>query len=382
MIPYSKQTIDEDDINTVIETLRSSHLTQGPKSQAFERAICTQTTAKHAIAVNSGTAALHIACLALGVGKGDSVWTSPLSFVASSNCALYCGASVDFVDVELSTGNMDISALEKKLIEAKKTETLPSVIIPVHLCGLPCDMERLHQLSKIYDFLIIEDACHALGAIDNDAPIGSGKYSNITVFSFHAVKNITTAEGGMALTNDITIANKLRLLANHGITKDSDKFINEKQGDWYHEQQLLGFNYRMSDICATLGLSQLSKFDGFNKKRQVAVDYYKQELGDVCQWLGCNNVNKQSGNHLFVIQVPTSLRSSLFNLMRDNDIWVQLHYMNITTQPYYQTLGFDASQFPIANTVSAQSISIPLFPNITKEEQDTVIKLIKQGLAS
>jgi len=381
MIPYSTQTIDEQDIAAVVETLLSAHLTQGPKSQAFEQAICEQTKAQYAIAVNSGTAALHIACLALSVGPSDLVWTSPLSFVASSNCALCCGASVDFVDVELSTGNMDIAALEQRLILAKQLGKLPAVIIPVHLCGLPCDMKKLYQLSQTYSFSIIEDACHALGAVDDGKPTGAGQYSDITVFSFHAVKNITTGEGGMALCNDSAIAEKLRSLANHGITKDTNKFINESLGSWYHEQQMLGFNYRMNDISAALGLSQLSKFETFYKKRQTAVDYYKQQLDGICTWLGNDDSSKQSGNHLFVIQVPSQTRASLFQTMRDQGIWVQLHYLNITTQPYYQALGFDSEQLPNANTVSDQSISIPLFPNITKAEQDIVIRLIKQGLA-
>jgi len=381
MIPYSTQTIDEQDIAAVVQTLRSSHLTQGPKSQEFEQAICEQTKAQFGIAVNSGTAGLHIACLALNIGANDLVWTSPLSFVASSNCALYCGAAVDFVDVELTTGNMDMVALEQKLIIAKQLGKLPAVIIPVHLCGLPCDMKKLYELSKTYNFSIIEDACHALGAIDDGMPIGSGQYSDITVFSFHAVKNITTAEGGMALCNDSTIAEKLRLLASHGITKDSDKFINDNLGSWYHEQHMLGFNYRMNDISAALGLSQLTKFAHFNQKRQAAVDYYKEQLNGVCDWLGDDESSKQSGNHLFVIQVPREIRASLFHMMREQGIWVQLHYLNITSQPYYQRLGFDANQLPHANAVSDQSISIPLYPNITKAEQDTVIKLIKQGLA-
>ena len=380
MIPYSKQTIDEDDIQSVVDALRSSHLTQGSRVHDFEQAICELTTANYAVAVNSGTSALHIACLALEVGPQDCVWTSPLSFVASSNCALYCGASIDFIDVEIKTGNIDLNVLADKLAIAKVNNTLPKVIIPVHLCGLPCDLEKLRALSIQYGFKIIEDACHALGAIYKGSPIGSELYSDISVFSFHAVKNITTAEGGIAVTSDSGIADKIRLISSHGITKYPDSFINENQGQWYHEQQLLGFNYRMNELNAALGLSQLNKFSNFQIKRQRAVDYYKNELVNVCDWLGNDDPIFISANHLFIIQVDSKKRKSLFERLRNNNVWVQLHYMNIASQPFYQKLGFDAQDYPITNHVSAQSISLPLYPNITTDEQNIVVALIKEEL--
>lgn len=382
MIPYSKQTIDEDDIQSVVDALRSSHLTQGSRVHDFEQAICKLTTANYAAAVNSGTSALHIACLALGVGPQDCVWTSPLSFVASSNCALYCGASVDFIDVEIKTGNIDLNVLADKLATAKVNNSLPKVVIPVHLCGRPCDLEKLRALSIEYGFKIIEDACHALGATYKSSSIGSGLYSDISVFSFHAVKNITTAEGGIAVTSNREMADKMRLISSHGITKSPDSFVNENEGQWYHEQQLLGFNYRMNELSAALGLSQLNKFSDFQIKRQRAVDYYKNKLSDVCDWLGNNDPVVISANHLFVIQVDRKKRKSLFETLRNNNVWVQLHYMNIASQPFYQELGFNAQEYPNTNRVSEQSISLPLYSNITTDEQDIVIALIKQELCS
>jgi len=378
MIPYSKQTIDEDDINAVVNALKSAHLTQGALVGQFEQAITTLTHAKFGIAVNSGTAALHIACLALGVDESALVWTTPLSFVATGNCALYCGASIDFVDVEQATGNMCMETLARKLELAKTNNRLPHVIIPVHLCGSPCDMKKLHALSQNFGFRIIEDACHALGASIDADPIGACVYSDITVFSFHAVKTITTAEGGMALCNDKELAHKLRLLSSHGITKDDNDFINDNAGSWYHEQHCLGFNYRMNELSAALGLSQLKKLPNFERQREKAVDYYKMALRETCQFLG-NDINISS-NHLLVAIIPSNKRKLLFEFLRKNNVWVQLHYLNIANQPYYQALGFNGNDYPNANQVSDSSISIPVFPYITTKEQDAVIHLIKQGL--
>jgi len=293
MLPYSKQNIDEDDIKAVTDVLRSDYLTQGPVVTQLEKAVSGYCQTKYAVAVNSATSALHIACLALGVSKNDKVWTTPLSFVASSNCALYCGATIDFVDVELNTGNMDMAKLAEKLTLAKQENRLPKVIIPVHLCGLSCDMVALNKLAQTYHFKIIEDASHALGGTYDNSPIGGCSYSDITVFSFHAVKNITSGEGGMALTNSKELAQQMRLLSNHGITKDSSEFVNYPQGQWYYEQQTLGFNYRMSDIHAALGLSQLSKLDSFISSQKSAVSYYKKQLGGVCQWLGNQQILKR-----------------------------------------------------------------------------------------
>ncbi|MCG7530099.1 UDP-4-amino-4,6-dideoxy-N-acetyl-beta-L-altrosamine transaminase [Psychrobium sp. MM17-31] len=381
MIPYSKQHICEDDIAAVVDVLRSTHLTQGAKVTEFEQAIAHHVEAKHAIATNSGTSALHIACLALGVSRGDYVWTSPISFVASSNCALYCGAHVDFVDVEPHSGNMDMEELARKLAQAKLDNCLPKVIIVVHLCGAPCDLAKLAKLAQQYNFKVIEDACHALGASYENSPIGKCDYSDITVFSFHAVKNLTTAEGGMALTQSAELASTMRLLASHGITKDPERFVEQSVGDWYHEQQLLGFNYRMSDIHAALGLSQLNKFGEMQHQRADAVEYYQASLQGICTWLEAND-NSTSANHLFVIQVPKEQRKTLFDKLRENNIWVQLHYMNIASQPYYRELGFNNYDYPIANQASDCGISLPVFADINKAEQDKVINIIKENLCS
>ena len=381
MIPYSKQHICDDDIAAVVDVLRSTHLTQGEKVTEFEQAIANRVGAEHAIATNSGTSALHIACLALGVSQGDYVWTSPISFVASSNSALYCGAQVDFVDVEPHSGNMDMEELACKLAQAKLDNCLPKAIIVVHLCGAPCDLAKLAKLAKQYHFKIIEDACHALGASYENTPIGKSEYSDITVFSFHAVKNLTTAEGGMALTQSNELANAMRLLASHGITKDPQQFVEQSVGDWYHEQQLLGFNYRMSDIHAALGLAQLNKFDEMQRQRASAVEYYQTSLQGICTWLGAND-NSKSANHLFVIQVPKAKRKTLFDKLRESNIWVQVHYMNIASQPYYRDLGFNSDEYPVANQVSDCSISLPVFAGIKQTEQHKVINIIKENLCS
>jgi len=381
MLPYGKQQIDNDDIDAVVDVLRSTHLTQGPKVDEFEQAIAFFCDAKKAVATNSGTSALHIACLALGLSNNDIVWSTPLSFVASTNCALYCGATIDFVDVELATGNMDIELLSDKLAAAKLTNSVPKIIIVVHLCGQPCAMEKLARLAQVYQFKIIEDACHGIGGQYQKSPLGSGQYSDITVFSFHPVKNMTTAEGGIALTNCDDLAHKMRLYSSHGISKDPDEFINVSTGDWYYEQQVLGYNYRMSDLSAALGLSQLKKLPLFLVARQQLVKYYKQHLAGVCDWLKSDFSDQLSGHHLFVIQVPVEKRNQLFNLLRQADVWVQLHYMNIASQPYYRALGFDPNNYQNANVVSGQAISLPLYPSLTNAQQDYVISIIKKGLS-
>jgi len=376
MIPYGKQSINEQDIAAVVEVLRSSHLTQGPKVTEFEQALSHYCQSKHAIAVNSGTSALHIACLALGVTTGDIVWTSALSIVASANCALYCGATIDFVDVELNTGNMDMQLLAAKLAHAKTQNRLPKVIIPVHYAGLPCDMAYLAELAHIYNFKIIEDACHALGATYQTKPVGSTQFSDICVFSFHPVKNITSGEGGAALTNCEHLARKMRLYSGHGITKEESEFNNEMQGDWYHEQQVLGYNYRMSDIHAALGISQLMRLDSFISKRQAIANHYVATLQPYCKVVGNNSIQRTSANHLFIIQVDSDKRKHLFDTLRMQGIWVQLHYMNIASQPYYQQLGFDCKNYPNTEIVSASALSLPIYNDLCASEQDWVIKSV------
>lgn len=361
MIPYGRQSISEEDIEAVVEVLRSDFLTQGPVVPRFEQAVADYCNAQFGVAVNSGTAALHIACLALGVGAGDWVWTSPISFVASANCALYCGAQVDFVDIESDTGNMCAIELAKKLAIAEKEGKLPKVVIPVHFAGLPCDMKEIHALGQHYGFSIIEDACHALGARYYDEPTGNCRYSDITVFSFHPVKLITTGEGGMAMTNDCRLAKTMRMLRSHGITREQEDFINKPDGPWYYEQQMLGFNYRMTDIQAALGLSQMSRLDEFLLKRREIAARYQAELTNSNINVLANRPNRQSAWHLFVIKVATGKRREFFLKLRESGIGVNVHYIPINQQPFHnnhstkQTAAFNFSQ---------QLISLPLYPDL------------------
>ena len=374
MIPYGRQSISEADIEAVVEVLRSDFLTQGPVVPRFERAVADYCGAGYGIAVNSGTAALHIACLALGVGPGDWVWTSPISFVASANCALYCGARVDFVDVEPDTGNLSAEELEKKLALAKREGKLPKVVIPVHFAGLPCDMQAIHALSQQYGFRIIEDACHALGARYQDQPTGCGQYSDITVFSFHPVKIITTSEGGMAMTNDPALAKSMRLLRSHGITREAEDFVNEPDGPWYYEQQLLGFNYRMTDIQAALGLSQMANLDEFLAKRRAIAARYQAELPHTSLAVLANRTGRLSAWHLFVIKVPPEKRKTLFEQLRAQGVGVNVHYLPILAQPFHQPEddnGLDASR-EFYRTI----ISIPLYPLLSVEQQTHIIQTL------
>ncbi|MFQ2254236.1 UDP-4-amino-4,6-dideoxy-N-acetyl-beta-L-altrosamine transaminase [Aeromonas sp. DNRA1] len=361
MIPYGRQSISEADIEAVVEVLRSDFLTQGPVVPRFEQAVADYCGARFGVAVNSGTAALHIACLALGVGPGDWVWTSPISFVASANCALYCGAQVDFVDIEPDTGNMCVMELERKLVAAKAQGCLPKVVIPVHFAGLPCDMQEIHRLGQEYGFRIIEDACHALGARYHGEPTGNGRYSDITVFSFHPVKIITTGEGGMAMTNDPALAKTMSMLRSHGITRDPADFINEPDGPWYYEQQMLGFNYRMTDIQAALGLSQMARLEEFLVKRRKIAARYQAELPRLGLEVLSDRNNRLSAWHLFVIKVQTENRKTWFELLRSCGLGVNLHYVPIYNQPYHHQA--ECMQ-KIASIFSAQSISLPIYPDV------------------
>lgn len=373
MIPYGRQSISETDIDAVVEVLRSDFLTQGPVVPRFEQAVADYCSARFGVAVNSGTAALHIACLALGVGPGDWVWTSPISFVASANCALYCGAQVDFVDIEPDTGNMCAVELERKLVAAKAEGRLPKVVIPVHFAGLPCDMKEIHRLGQEYGFRIIEDACHALGARYHDEPTGNGHYSDITVFSFHPVKIITTGEGGMAMTNDPALAKTMRLLRSHGITREAEDFINEPDGPWYYEQQMLGFNYRMTDIQAALGLSQMQNLEDWIQKRgKLARRYFEALAPELLPRYFSEE--RRSAFHLYVHRVAPKQRTTIFKQLREQGIGANVHYMPIYKQPWYQRSA--PTTLPYAEQFYSGAITLPLFPSLMSEHIKYIIKII------
>ena len=379
VIPYGKQTISQSDIDAVIDVLKSDWLTQGPAVPAFESAIAEYCNANYACATNSATSALHIACLALGVSKGDIVWTSPISFVASSNCALYCGAEVDFVDIDLETGNMSVGALEEKLTIAKQNQRLPKVVIPVHLAGQSCDMAAINKLAKEYGFKVIEDASHAIGAKYKGKPVGSCAYSDITVFSFHPVKIITSAEGGMAVTNCAELDKKMKRLRSHGITSNPDEMTEPSHGPWYYQQLELGFNYRMTDMQAALGLSQLKQLDNFvSVRNDIATTYNHAFANSTLVHLNQSN-DCYSSYHLYIVrltQCNMEKHKSVITGMREQGIIAHLHYIPIHLQPYYQALGFSDCDFPNAETYYKQAVTIPLHPTMTADEQQFVINTL------
>lgn len=378
MIPYGRQHLDEDDVKAVVETLTSNWLTQGPAIPKFETALADYCGANFGIAVNSATSALHIACLALGVSEGDRVWTSPNSFVASSNCALYCGAKVDFVDIDLHTGNMCVDALRNKLALAESTNALPKVVIPVHFAGQPCDMKEIRALSKQYGFFVIEDASHAVGAKYQEKFVGSCEFSDICVFSFHPVKIITTMEGGMALTNNSEWAEKMRMLRSHGTTNDPEKMTEDSHGPWYYQQIALGFNYRMTDVEAALGLSQLKKLPGFLEKRNTLAKYYDNLLSVFsCIKPLQQRDDSYSSYHLYVARVESltnKQHSDLIKNLREQGVFAHLHYIPIHIQPYYKKLGFKMGDFPNAETYYRQAITLPLFPELTLEDVEFIVE--------
>jgi len=386
MIPYGKQAINQQDIDAVVDVLQSDFLTQGPQVPAFENALTNYTGAQHALAVNSATSALHIACLALGLGKGDWLWTSPITFVASSNCGLYCGASVDFVDIDAQTYNLCPVKLEQKLISAKATGSLPKVLVAVHLSGQPCDMQAIHRLSQAFGFYVIEDASHAIGGRYHDTPIGACEYSDITVFSFHPVKIVTTAEGGAALTNNAELASKMNLFRSHGITRDANLMIGESQGAWDYQQLALGYNYRMTELQAALGVSQMTRVDAFVTARHQLAKRYHQLLSTLPITLPFQLANTYSGLHLYIIRLQldklNKTHQQVFDALREQGIGVNLHYIPVHTQPYYQQMGFKQGDFPVAEQYYQNAISLPLFHAMTLDQQDQVIAALTHVLGN
>lgn len=382
MIPYGRQDISEADIQAVVDVLKSDFLTQGPVVPAFEKLVADYCNAEYAYAVNSATSALHIACLALGVGKGDLVWTSPITFVASANCALYCGADVDFVDIDAATYNMSISVLEEKLVNAEKVGRLPKVVIPVHLAGQSCEMEKIHALGQKYGFRIIEDASHAIGGKYKGKSIGGCQYSDITVFSFHPVKIITTGEGGMCLTNDPQLAISLNRYRSHGIVRQASEMTHAPDGAWYYQQIDLGYNYRMTDIQAALGLSQMNRLDEFVAARHAVAIRYNELLEEDWIELPWQHPDIYSGLHLYIIRVKKNKKGithrQLFEKLRNAGILVNLHYIPVYRHPYYEAIGYNRKEFPQSESYYSEAISIPMFATLNESEQQFVVNSIQK----
>lgn len=377
--------MDESDIKAVVEVLKSDFLTTGPKIGEFESAVAEYCGAPHAVAASNATMALHLACLAAGLGKGDRLWTSPNSFVASANCGLYCGADVDFVDIDPRTLNMSAEALEAKLAEAERGGALPKAVVPVHFAGLSCEMEAIWNLSRKYGFMVIEDASHAIGGDYRGRKVGSCRYSHMAVFSFHPVKIITTGEGGMVLTRDEKLARRVALLRHHGITRDEAMLRQKGEGAWYYEQQALGMNYRMSDIQAVLGLSQLRRVDEFVGRRNELAARYADELAGLPLSFQSLPEHARSAYHLFVIRLKLGeiqkTRKAVFEALTERGIAVNVHYIPIHTQPYYRALGFRRGQFPEAERYYEEALTLPLYPMISDSQQDRVISAVREVLA-
>lgn len=386
-IPYGRQHISEADIQAVVEVLRSDYLTQGPVVPAFEKAVADYCGALYAVAVNSATSALHIACLALGVSKGDIVWTTPITFVASANCALYCGAQIDFVDIDPHTYNISVERLAEKLAQAQKDHQLPKVVIPVHLCGQPCDMVSIHALSQQYGFKIIEDASHAIGGKYQHETIGNCRYSDITIFSFHPVKIITTGEGGMAVTNDEGLCKRMRLFRSHGISSDSlDMHARPPEEIWNYQQIDLGFNYRMTDIQAALGLNQMQRLDEFVGKRHAIAKRYNELLSNKSITTPWQHIDSYSGYHLYVIRLNfddiNKTQRQIYDALHVVNILINLHYIPVYRQPYYEAMGFRAGYCPQAERYYSEAISIPLYPNLTEAQQNRVVTTIRELISA
>jgi UDP-4-amino-4,6-dideoxy-N-acetyl-beta-L-altrosamine transaminase len=387
MIPYGRQHITDADIEAVVAILRSDFLTQGPAVPRFENAVATRVGARHGVAVNSATSALHIACLALDLGPGDLLWTVPTTFVASANCGRYCGADVDFVDIDALTWNLSVPRLREKLVEAKKNGRLPKVLVPVHLTGQPTEQEAIWELAQEFGFRVLEDASHAVGASRQGEPVGSCRWSDITVFSFHPVKIITSGEGGMALTNQDELARRMSLLRSHGIVRDPAQFRgtgrdadddSSSPAHWYHEQQMLGFNYRLIDIQAALGESQLSRLSDYVERRNELASRYDTLLAGLPLQLPTVQAENRSAFHIYVVRVlrgkANKTHRQVYDRLRQLDIGVNLHYMPVHLQPYYRDLGFREGQFPEAEAYGASAITLPLYPSMSDEQQDQVVQ--------
>jgi UDP-4-amino-4,6-dideoxy-N-acetyl-beta-L-altrosamine transaminase len=387
MIPYGRQDISQADIDSVVEVLRSDFLTQGPTVPRFEQAVAEYCGVQHGVAVNSATSALHIACLALDLGSGDWLWTSPNTFVASANAALYCGAKVDFVDIDPRTYNMGVEHLKEKLEHAEKAGRLPKIVMPVHFAGQPCDMPAIHALSQQYGFKIIEDASHAIGASYNDIKVGSCVHSHITVFSFHPVKIITTGEGGMAMTNDGVLADRLRRLRTHGITNDKELMSPRPENEiWNYQQIELGFNYRMTDIQAALGLSQMQRLDEFVSRRHEIAERYDAELRSLRITTPHQASGTDSSYHLYPIRVSEAesgkTQRQVYDALWQNGVAANLHYIPVHRQPYFEKLDFKAGDFPEAEQFHREVISVPMFPTLEPDQQTAVIAVLAKALSS
>ena len=394
MIPYGRQDITRADIDAVAEVLRSDFLTQGPAVPRFEALVAARVNARFAVAVNSATSALHIACMALDLGPGDLLWTVPNTFVASANCGLYCGADVDFVDIDPVTWNLSLPRLRDKLEAARRNGRLPKVLVPVHFSGQPTEQESIRELAREYGFRVLEDASHSIGASRNGEPVGSCRWSDITVFSFHPVKIITSGEGGMALTNDETLAERMRMLRTHGITRNPALLRSggaaNKETDasgppgWYYEQQLLGYNYRMIDIEAALGASQLQRLDAYVERRNALARRYDELLKDLPLQLPAVQSGNRSAFHIYVVRLRDTVGSKshrqVFDELRSREIGVNLHYLPVHLQPYYRALGFKCGQFPEAEAYAESALTIPLFPAMTRQQQDQVVDALHQTL--
>lgn len=384
MIPYGKQEISQSDIDAVVEVLKSDFLTQGPQVPLFETTVAAKVGARHAVAVNSATSALHIACLSLGLKPGDWLWTSPITFVASANCGVYCGAQIDFVDIDAKTYNLCPKALEAKLKDAEKKQRLPKVLVAVHLCGQPCDMESIYTLSKSYGFHVIEDASHAIGGMYKGKYIGDCRYSDITVFSFHPVKIITTAEGGMALTNSDQLAAKMNLLRTHGITRDENLMTGDSEGPWYYEQIDVGFNYRMTDLQAALGISQMERLDTYVGLRHRLAKRYEKLLKELPITTPWQHSEGYSAMHLYVIRLRlgeiAKSHREVFEALRQGGIGVNLHYIPVHAQPFYKKSGVAYENLSQAENYYKEAISLPLYPGMTFEEQDSVVLTLRKVL--
>ena len=384
MIPYGRQEISEEDVSAVVEALRSDFLTQGPKVPLFEKILADYCGTKYGVAVNSATSALHAACFALELGEGDRLWTSPNSFVASANCGLYCGAMIDFVDIDPQTYNLSAKELEKKLFIAKKENKLPKILVTVHFAGQSCEMDKIYKLSREYGFSIIEDASHCIGGKYLDKSIGSCQYSSITVFSFHPVKIITTAEGGLATTNSKKLAEKMELFRTHGVTRNHSLMTKKSDEPWYYQQINLGFNYRMTELQAALGISQMKRVDEFVSRRHILKEKYELFLAGLPLIKPHQHEDSYSALHLYPVQIElnkvSKTRKQIFNELRENGIGVNVHYIPIHTQPYYEQLGFKEGDFPNSEYYYSRAISLPLFNAMTLDQHEEVCDRLKRVL--